>query len=83
MKPLMEQAEILTHAEFAGLFIERITQFVQSVPLISACWPRQSAFAATLLPERLHESQSQMPFRQRIRRFRRNSLYLLQTYLSR
>jgi AcrR family transcriptional regulator len=31
-KPLMEQAEILTHAEFAGLFIERITQFVQKRP---------------------------------------------------
>jgi len=54
-----------------------------SVPLISACWPRRSAFAATLLPERLRESQSRMPFRQRIRRFRRNSLYSLQTYLSR
>jgi AcrR family transcriptional regulator len=31
-KPLMEQAETLTHAEFAGLFIERITQFVQTRP---------------------------------------------------
>jgi AcrR family transcriptional regulator len=31
-KPLMEQAEILTHAEFANLFIERITQFVQERP---------------------------------------------------
>jgi AcrR family transcriptional regulator len=31
-KPLMEQAEILTHAEFADLFIERITQFVQKRP---------------------------------------------------
>ena len=31
-KPLMEQAEILTHAEFAGLFIERITEFVQKRP---------------------------------------------------
>ena len=31
-KPLMEQAEILTHAEFADLFIERITQFVQQRP---------------------------------------------------
>ena len=31
-KPLMEQAEILTHAEFADLFIERITQFVQARP---------------------------------------------------
>jgi AcrR family transcriptional regulator len=31
-KPLMEQAEVLTHAEFAGLFIERITQFVQRRP---------------------------------------------------
>jgi hypothetical protein len=31
-KPLMEQAEILTHAEFAGLFIEHITQFVQKRP---------------------------------------------------
>src|SRR6202044_2442787 len=31
-KPLMEQAEALTHAEFAGRFIERITQFVQERP---------------------------------------------------
>src|ERR1700728_5075599 len=31
-KPLMEQAEILTHAEFADRFIERITQFVQKRP---------------------------------------------------
>jgi AcrR family transcriptional regulator len=31
-KPLMERAEILTHAEFADLFIERITQFVQARP---------------------------------------------------
>jgi len=31
-KPLMEQAEILTHAEFAGLFIEGITQFAQKRP---------------------------------------------------
>jgi AcrR family transcriptional regulator len=31
-KPLMEQAETLTHAEFANLFIERITQFVQKRP---------------------------------------------------
>src|SRR6202167_47228 len=31
-KPLMEQAEILTHAEFADLFIERITQFAQERP---------------------------------------------------
>jgi AcrR family transcriptional regulator len=31
-RPLMEQAEILTHAEFADLFIERITQFVQQRP---------------------------------------------------
>ena len=31
-KPLMEQAEMLTHAEFADLFIERITQFVQKRP---------------------------------------------------
>ena len=31
-KPLMEQSEILTHAEFADLFIERITQFVQARP---------------------------------------------------
>jgi AcrR family transcriptional regulator len=31
-KPLMEQAEILTHAEFADRFIERITQFVQERP---------------------------------------------------
>jgi hypothetical protein len=28
----MEQAEILTHAEFADRFIERITQFVQERP---------------------------------------------------
>ena len=31
-KPLMEQAETLTHAEFAELFIERITEFVQERP---------------------------------------------------
>jgi AcrR family transcriptional regulator len=31
-KPLVEQAEILTHAEFADRFIERITQFVQERP---------------------------------------------------
>jgi AcrR family transcriptional regulator len=31
-RPLMEQAEILTHAEFADLFIERITQFAQKRP---------------------------------------------------
>ena len=31
-KPLMEQAETLTHAEFADLFIERITQFAQERP---------------------------------------------------
>src|ERR1700723_3682690 len=31
-KPLMEQAETLTHAEFADQFIERITQFVQKRP---------------------------------------------------
>ena len=31
-KPLMEQAETLTHAEFAELFIERITEFVQVRP---------------------------------------------------
>src|ERR1700744_272416 len=31
-KPLMEQTEILTHAEFAGLFIEGITQFAQKRP---------------------------------------------------
>jgi AcrR family transcriptional regulator len=31
-KPLMEQAEILTHAEFADLFIERMTQFAQERP---------------------------------------------------
>src|ERR1700727_3208704 len=31
-KPLMEQAEILPHAEFADQFIERITQFVDQVP---------------------------------------------------
>jgi AcrR family transcriptional regulator len=31
-KPLMEQAEILTHAEFADRFIERITQFVRERP---------------------------------------------------
>ena len=32
-KPLMEQAEILPHAEFADRFIERITQFVQQRPV--------------------------------------------------
>jgi hypothetical protein len=31
-KPLMEQAKTLTHAEFADLFIERITQFVRERP---------------------------------------------------
>src|ERR1700739_4339765 len=31
-KPLMDQAELLTHAEFADRFIERITQFVQKRP---------------------------------------------------
>ena len=31
-KPLMEQAETLTHAEFADRFIERITRFVQERP---------------------------------------------------
>ena len=31
--PLMEQAEILPHAEFADRFIERITQFVQQRPV--------------------------------------------------
>jgi len=31
-KPLMEQAETLSHADFANLFIERITQFVQERP---------------------------------------------------
>ena len=31
-KPLMEQAETLTHAEFADQFIERITQFAQERP---------------------------------------------------
>jgi AcrR family transcriptional regulator len=31
-KPLMEQAKTLTHAEFAELFIERITEFVQERP---------------------------------------------------
>ncbi len=31
-KPLMEQAKVLTHAKFADLFIERITQFVQERP---------------------------------------------------
>src|ERR1700676_3691138 len=31
-KPLMEQAEILTHAEFADRFIERITRFAQDRP---------------------------------------------------
>jgi AcrR family transcriptional regulator len=31
-KPLIEQAEILTHAEFADQFIERITQFAQERP---------------------------------------------------
>jgi len=31
-KPLMEQTETLTHAEFADQFIERITQFAQERP---------------------------------------------------
>ena len=31
-KPLREQADILTHAEFADQFIERITEFVQERP---------------------------------------------------
>jgi AcrR family transcriptional regulator len=31
-KPLMEQAKALSHADFANLFIERITQFVQERP---------------------------------------------------
>ena len=31
-KPLMKQAETLTHAEFADQFIERITQFAQERP---------------------------------------------------
>jgi len=31
-KPLMEQVETLPHADFANLFIERITQFVQERP---------------------------------------------------
>src|ERR1700730_207812 len=31
-KPLMEQAGILTHAEFADRFIERIPQFVRERP---------------------------------------------------
>ena len=31
-KPLIEQAETLTHAEFADQFIERITQFAQESP---------------------------------------------------
>ena len=31
-KPLMEQPELLTHEQFADLFIERITQFVQKRP---------------------------------------------------
>lgn len=31
-KPLREQADILTHAEFADQFIERITEFVQGRP---------------------------------------------------
>ena len=31
-KPLMEQAETLTHAKFADQFIERITQFAQERP---------------------------------------------------
>jgi AcrR family transcriptional regulator len=31
-KPLMEQAETLTHAEFADQFIERITRFAQERP---------------------------------------------------
>src|ERR1700679_3656449 len=39
-RPLMEQAEVLTHAAFAGLFIERITQFVRErrayLPLLTA-----------------------------------------------
>ena len=33
-KPLMERAKTLTHAEFAELFIERITRSSRSVPLI-------------------------------------------------
>jgi len=82
-KPLMEQVETLPHADFANLFIERITQFVQERPAYLSLLAPQSAFAATLLLERLRESQSRMPFEQRIRRFRKNSLYLLRTYLSR
>ncbi len=31
-KPLMDQAKTLTHAKFAELFIERITEFVQERP---------------------------------------------------
>jgi AcrR family transcriptional regulator len=31
-KPLMEQVEVLTHREFAELFIERVTEFVQERP---------------------------------------------------
>jgi AcrR family transcriptional regulator len=31
-KPLMQQVEALTHAEFADIFIERITEFVQRRP---------------------------------------------------
>ncbi|WP_446742990.1 TetR/AcrR family transcriptional regulator [Silvibacterium acidisoli] len=31
-KPLIEQAGALTHAEFAGLFIDRITEFVRERP---------------------------------------------------
>ena len=35
-KPLMEQAETLTHAEFADRFIERITHFVQGASRLPA-----------------------------------------------
>ena len=82
-KPLMEQAEILTPAEFADRFIERITQFAQKRPAYLSLLAGPIHFRRAPQPGRLHESQSQAPFRQRIRRFQRNSLYLLQTYLSR
>src|ERR1700721_2866678 len=42
-KPLMEQAEILTHAEFAGLFIGGTTKFSQRVPPYWSWLPRPSA----------------------------------------
>jgi hypothetical protein len=31
-KPLMEQAETLSHSEFAAMFLERITEFLQERP---------------------------------------------------